>query len=51
VAEENFEIMIRDLKDDVQKDVLAFLGIKTVEDGNYDVVPIAVIPKPEELDE
>lgn len=48
---ECYEIYVRDLKADVQKNVLAFLGLKTAEDGNFDVVPIAVLPKPEDLDE
>jgi len=47
VVEEYYEIMIDDLKDDVRANVLKFLGLKTAEEGNFDVVPIAVIPKPE----
>jgi len=40
------EIYLSDLTPEAQKRVLAFLGIKTAEEGNLDVYPIATIPKP-----
>jgi len=37
------EIFLDDLKKDVQKEIVEILG-----EDNYDIVPIAVIPVPEE---
>lgn len=37
---ENFEIFITDLKEDVQKELIEFLG---GENGNYDVMPLVTI--------
>jgi len=39
------EIFLRDLKEDVQKEVLEFEGLKTAEDGNYDIVPLFILEK------
>jgi len=46
-----YGIFIHDLKEDVQKEVLKFLGLESAEEGNYDTIPVAVIPKPEEAEE
>lgn len=45
--DEEFEIFFKDLKEDVQKRILEFLGLECPEDGNYDTIPIATIPKPD----
>jgi hypothetical protein len=42
-----FEIYVEDLKPETQKTLLKFLGCRTGSDGNLDVFPVAVIPKPE----
>mgnify|MGYP007079251701 CR=1 FL=1 len=34
------EIYIDDLKPDIQRQVLEELGLKTAEDGNYDIMKI-----------
>ena len=39
-----FEIHIEDLKDNVKKELIDFLG---GDNGNYDVVPLAVITEAE----
>jgi hypothetical protein len=41
-----FEIFITDLNHAKQVEILEFLGVESIEDGNYDIVPIAVIEKP-----
>ena len=41
------EIYFDDLNEDVQKEFLKVMGMETSDEGNYDVVPIAVIPIPE----
>jgi|YelNatPaOPRAMG01_1025707.scaffolds.fasta_scaffold42167_5 hypothetical protein len=41
------EIFLDDLTSKAQKEVLNFLGYKNEKDGNLDVFPIAIIPKPE----
>ena len=42
---DTFEIFISDLKPEVQKALLDFLGLKTIEEGNFDVFSIAEIEK------
>ena len=42
--ENNFEIMFSDLTPEAQKKLLKAFRIKSPEDMNWDVVPIAVIP-------
>ena len=42
---EEFEIYINDLVEEKQKELLNFLGIKSIEEGNYDVFPISIVPK------
>ena len=39
-----FEIFINDLKPEIARDLLNFLDIECPEEGNYDIIPIAVIP-------
>lgn len=41
------EIFFDDLNEDSQKEFLKAMGMKTSDEGNYDMVPIAVIPIPE----
>ena len=36
-------IMFTDLKEEVQKELLKKLGLKTIEEGNLDIAPISVI--------
>jgi len=38
-----FEIMFDDLTDEAQRQFLEFQGLEDSKDGNYDIVPIAVI--------
>jgi hypothetical protein len=45
--DEELEIYLSDLKPEVQKRVLRFLGLRSAEGGNLDVFPLAVVPKPE----
>ncbi len=45
---EDFEIFFSDLTAEAQKRFLDFMALKTVDEGNYDVMPIAVIPFPQE---
>jgi hypothetical protein len=42
------ELYLRDLKPEAQRRVLSFLGLKSPEEGNLDVFPIATIPKPDD---
>jgi len=42
------EIYYDDLTDEAQKIFLEATGIKSPEEGNYDILPIAEIPIPEE---
>jgi hypothetical protein len=44
---EELEIYLSNLKPEVQERVLRFLGLKSAKDGNLDVFPLAVVPKPE----
>jgi hypothetical protein len=44
---EMFEIFINDLKEEKQKELLEFLGLKDAKEGNFDVFPIAEIPRGE----
>ena len=41
------EIYFDDLNEEAQKKFLKAMGIETSEDGNYDIVPIAIVPVPE----
>jgi hypothetical protein len=45
---ETFEIMLSDFTEEAQKAILAFYGVDSPEDGNWDVMPIAVLEKSEE---
>jgi hypothetical protein len=50
--EENFfEIYFDDLTEDAQEAFLAFMEIDSPKEGNYDTMPIAIIPFSEEDDE
>jgi len=42
------ELYLRDLKPEVQRRVLRFLGLKSLKEGNLDIFPIATIPKPDD---
>jgi len=44
---DEFELYLDDLKPAVRKRLLKFLGLKSAEEGNLDVFPLVVIPKPE----
>ena len=44
---DELEIYLDDLTPKAQKEVLEFLGLKSAEEGNLDVLPVAVIPKAE----
>lgn len=46
VMETEIEIFLDDLQKDVQKDFLKAMGMENSNEGNYDVVPIAIIPIP-----
>jgi len=39
----SFEIMFDDLTEEAQARFLEFQGLESPEDGNYDIVPIAVL--------
>ena len=45
---DTFEIMLEDLKEGIQRDFLDFVRLETAEEGNYDIHPICVLPRPEE---
>lgn len=45
------EIYFDDLTEDAQKSFLEAMGMKSPEEGNYEVFPIAEIPIPEESEE
>jgi hypothetical protein len=42
--DKGFEIYLRDLSEDVQREMLKFLGYRGAEDGNLDTIPLAIIP-------
>jgi len=42
------EIYFSELKEEAQKKVLKALGLKTPEEGNYDVFPLFVLEKVED---
>ena len=44
------DIYIKDLKEEVQKEVLEFLHLSTPGDGNYDVFPLFVLDDMEKED-
>ena len=44
--EDNVEIYFEDLKEDAQNTLLDVYGISKPEDMNWDIQPIAIIPKP-----
>jgi len=41
------EIFIRDLNEEKQEQVLEFLGVENIEEGNLDVFPLCIIAPPE----
>lgn len=41
------EIYFHDLNEEAQKKFLKAMGIETSDEGNYDVIPIAIVPMPE----
>lgn len=38
---------IDDLKPDIERQVLEELGLETAEDGNYDIIPLFSVERPE----
>ena len=48
---ENFPIMFDDLREDVQKSLLKFLGMKNQAEGNFEIAPLALVPRPEPEEE
>jgi len=46
--EKEFEIFFHDLKVECQRDFLEFAGIEKPENGNFDIFPLAIIPKGED---
>jgi hypothetical protein len=44
---EDFSIFFSDLTVEAQKRFLDFVNLKSEDEGNYDVMPIAVIPIPQ----
>jgi len=48
---ENYEVFLSDFNPETQKKILKFLGIKDEKEGNLDVFPLTLIPKPEPLPE
>ena len=44
-----FEIMFDDLTEEAQKRFLEFQGLESPEDGNYEVVPIAIVELADDL--
>jgi hypothetical protein len=40
----DFEIFFNDLTAEAQKRFLDYTGLKSAEEGNYDVIPIVVVP-------
>jgi len=40
-----FEVYFKDLKEEVQKELLEFLGIESPEEENLDVVPLCVLER------
>lgn len=47
VTETEIEILLGDLQEDAQKEFLKAMGIKTSDEGNYEVFPIAIVSIPE----
>ena len=43
----DIEMYFDDLNEDSKKEFLKAMGMETSSEGNYDIVPIAVIPIPE----
>lgn len=48
MTDDTFYINFCDLKEECQDALLEFYGINTPEEANFDMIPIAEIPKPEE---
>lgn len=49
--EENFEIRFDDLIKETQERLLKFLELEGPEEGNFEISPVAIIPKPEKEEE
>lgn len=45
------KIYFDDLNEDSKKEFLKAIGMETSDEGNYDIFPIAIVPKPEIDDE
>ena len=43
---EDFEIFFSDLTIEAQKRFLDFMELKSADEGNYDVIPITIVPVP-----
>lgn len=46
-TESEIEIYFDDLNEETQKKFLKAMGIETSDEGNYDVIPIAIVPMSE----
>lgn len=49
VTKNDIQIYFSDLNEEAQKEFLEAMGIKTSDEGNYEVLPIAIAPVPEPL--
>jgi hypothetical protein len=47
VTETEIEIFFDDFNEEAQKKFLKAMGIETSDEGNYDIIPIAIVPVPE----
>ncbi len=45
ITKENIEIFFSDLTDEAQKEFLKVAGLKSAFERNYDIFPIAIIPR------
>ncbi len=43
---QDFEIFFSDLTEEAQKQFLDFVNLKSADEGNYDVMPITIVPLP-----
>lgn len=46
-TERDIKIYFDDLNEDAQKKFLKAMGMETSDEGNYDTIPIAIVPVPE----
>lgn len=48
IAQREIEVFFDDLNEEAQKVFLEAMSLADSDDGNYDIVPIAVVPIPDE---